>query len=428
MKKIISLILMLISFTLWQSAFAGAAVQLEINGPIGPATQEYISKGIIHAENAEADLVILRIDTPGGLGTSMRNIIKVMLASDIPVVAFVGPSGARAASAGTFILYAANIAAMAPGTNIGAATPVNMLSSDKKAKTKMSASEKKVLNDSLAYIRSLAQLRDRNAKWAELAVQEGHSLSATEALQHKVINVIAPNVESLLDKINGMQVQVGDKTVTLHTKDMGIYHYQPDWRANLLAVITNPTIAYIFLMIAFYGIFLEFSHPGLIVPAIIGVIALLLGLYGLQMLPVNYVGLALIFLGFVLFIAEIFVTSFGILGISGLVSFVIGSILLMDTNVVGFGIPWGAILGFSIATAVFVFFLIQLVVRSQHRPKVSGLSTLIGQEGEIILDGNKTWLQVNGELWKVINKESFKPGDRAEVSEIDGLNITVKKL
>ena len=427
MKKIFSTLFLLFSLLSIQIAMAGTAVQLDINGPIGPATQEYVTEGLLHAQNSDADLAILRIDTPGGLSSSMRGIIKMMLGADIPVVTFVGPSGARAASAGTFILYAANIAAMAPGTNLGAATPVNMLSNGKKASPKMSASQVKALNDARAYIRSLAQLRSRNVTWAEAAVEKGESLSAEEALKHKVIEVIAANVPSLLDKIDGMKVTVGQHPITLDTKNMGVFKYEPDWRANLLAIITNPTIVYVFLMIAFYGIFLEFAHPGLIVPAVIGVISLLLGLYGLQMLPVNYVGLSLIFLGFVLFIAEIFISSFGILALSGLICFVIGSILLMDTNVVGFGIPWEAILGFSIVTAFFVFFLLQLLIRARHRPKVSGLSALIGQEGDVLLDGNKAWLQVNGELWKIANKDGLQAGDRAQVSQVNGLEITVKK-
>lgn len=427
MNKVLSSLFLFVSLFISGCLYAGTAVQLDINGPIGPATQEYISQGIIHAQNDSADLIILRIDTPGGLSTSMRGIIKVMLGSTIPTVAFVGPSGARAASAGTFILYAANVAAMAPGTNIGAATPVNLFGSQKKSE-KLSASETKLLNDSLAYIRSLAQLNNRNAKWAALAVEAGHSLSAEEALKLNVINVVAPNIPTLLNKIDGMTVRVGDKTVQLATKDMGVVQYQPDWRAELLAVITNPTIAYIFLMVAFYGIFLEFAHPGLIVPAIIGVTALLLGLYGLQMLPVNYVGLSLIFIGFILFIAEIFVSSFGILGLSGMICFVIGSILLMDTNVIGFGIPWGAILGFSIATALFVFLILQMIIRSRRKPQKSGLDVLLGQVGEVLIDGNKVWLEVNGELWNVTNKEALRPGDRAEVVHVEGLNVTVKKI
>lgn len=427
MKKLFYALVLLFSLLSVQLAFAGTAVQLDIKGPIGPATQEYVTKGLDYAANSEADLVVLRLDTPGGLSSSMRGIIKAMLGADLPTVVFVGPSGARAASAGTFILYASNIAAMAPGTNLGAATPVNMLASDNKPAAKLSASQRKALNDARAYIRSLAQMRSRNITFAEDAVAKGESLSATEALKNKVIEVIADNVPSLLDKINGMNVTVGQHTVTLATKGMSVIHYEPNWRANLLAVITNPTIVYVFLMIAFYGIFLEFAHPGLIIPAVVGVISLLLALYGLQMLPVNYVGLCLLLLGFVLFIAEIFVSSYGLLAICGLICFVIGSILLMDTNIVGFGIPWGAILGFSIATALFVFFLLQLVIRSRHRPTVSGVSAMIGQEGEVLIDGSKMWLQINGELWNIANQEGLHAGDRVTVSEVNGLIVTVKK-
>lgn len=427
MKKILALLFLFCFLCLWQSAFASVAVQLNVSGPIGPATADYVTQGILHAQDSEADLIVMTLDTPGGLSSSMRHIIKVMLSSSIPIVVYVSPSGARAASAGTFILYAANVAAMAPGTNLGAATPVNMFGGKKDKASKPSASETKALNDARAYIRSLAQMRERNETWAEAAVARGESLSADEALQHHVIDVIAPNVSVLLQKIDGMKVSVNQRSVTLNTKNVSIFNYEPDWRANLLAVITNPTMVYVFLMIAFYGIFLEFSHPGLIIPAVVGVISLLLALYGLQMLPVNYVGLSLLFIGFVLLIAEIFVTSFGILALSGLICFVIGSILLMDTNVVGFGIPWGAILGFSIATALFVFFLLQLVIRSRHRPQVSGVSALVGQVGDVSIDGDKAWLEVNGELWKIKNAAGLEPGDRAEVSSVSGLEITVKK-
>lgn len=418
MKNLLATLFLLFSLLFIHSALADTAVQLDINGPIGPATQEYVTDGLLYAQNSNARLVILRVDTPGGLSSSTRGIIKSILGADIPVVAFVGPSGARAERGGTFIVYAANVAAMAPGTTLGVATSA----------IKPSISEIKALNNTRTYLNSLAQLRSHNVTWAEAVIEKGERLSATEALRNKVIDVIATNVTSLLDKIDGMNVTIGQHSVTIDTKNMSIFKYVPGWRANLLAVITNPTMVYVFLMIAFYGIFLEFAHPGLVIPAVIGVISLFLGLYGLQMLPVNYLGLSLIFLGFVLFIAEIFVSSFGILALSGLVCFVIGSILLMDTNVVGFGIPWEAIVGFSIITALFVFFLLQLLIRSRHRPTVSGLSTMIGQEGEVLLDGDKAWLQVNGELWKIANQEGLQAGDRAKISRISGLQLTVKKI
>ena len=329
MKNLLATLFLLFSLLFIHSALADTAVQLDINGPIGPATQEYVTDGLLYAQNSNARLVILRVDTPGGLSSSTRGIIKSILGADIPVVAFVGPSGARAERGGTFIVYAANVAAMAPGTTLGVATSA----------IKPSISEIKALNNTRTYLNSLAQLRSHNVTWAEAVIEKGERLSATEALRNKVIDVIATNVTSLLDKIDGMNVTIGQHSVTIDTKNMSIFKYVPGWRANLLAVITNPTMVYVFLMIAFYGIFLEFAHPGLVIPAVIGVISLFLGLYGLQMLPVNYLGLSLIFLGFVLFIAEIFVSSFGILALSGLVCFVIGSILLMDTNVVGFGIP-----------------------------------------------------------------------------------------
>lgn len=401
------------------------AVKLNIRGPIGPATQEYVTHGIENAQKRNADAVILQVDTPGGLSSAMRGIIQVMLGSDIPIIAYVSPSAARAASAGTYILYAAGIAAMAPGTNLGAATPVNLTA----AKTKVSAEKMKALNDAKAYIRSLAQLRGRNVHWAEDAVQKASSLSATEALQKNVIDMIAPNVKALLNQLNNKRIPVANgRFVTLNTKDMTVLAYQPNWRTNLLAIISNPMIAYILLMIAFYGLFLEFAHPGFILPGVLGGVALLLGLYGLQMLPVSYVGLALIFLGFVLLIAELFIVSFGMLGLGGIASFVIGSILLMDTGVVGFMIPWQLILGFAIATALFVIIVLQMLVRVRRRPEMSGYDVLIGQTGIVLVDGKKIWARVNGELWEIDNHINLQSGDQVEIKSVKGMKIFCKKL
>lgn len=405
------------------------AFRLQVDGPIGPAVQEYVEQGLQKAASEEANLVILQIDTPGGLGASMRGIIRAMLASPVPVVVYVAPSGAHAASAGTYILYAANIAAMAPGTNLGAATPVNLIGGDKKTKkAKPSASESKALNDARAYIRSLAQMRNRNAKWGEQAVTRAASLSAKEALARRVIEVIAPNIPSLLKQINGKPVVVNGQVSRLNTQGMVVVSYAPNWRAKLLSVITNPSVAYIFLMIAFYGLFFEFAHPGFIVPGVLGGIALILGLYGLQLLPINYVGLGLIILGFAFFVGEAFVPSFGVLGIGGLIAFVIGSVMLLNTDLQGFTLPWQLITGVSVATILFVLLLVQLVFRARRRPKRSGDVILLGQTGEVVLDHQHAWLKVNGELWRIANPAGLVAGDRARVLSVDGLTIRVEVL
>lgn len=400
------------------------ALLLDIKGPIGPATQDYVEHGVAKADAELSSLIILKIDTPGGLTTSTRGIIKSLLGAHIPTVAYVAPSGARAASAGTYILYASNIAAMAPGTHLGAATPVNLFAKEAKA----SASSKKALNDAQAYIRSLAQLNGRNSKWAEQAVVQASTLSAAEALQKGVINVVADDLPSLLKRIDGKTVSLHEQKIKLNTQNIEVQHYQPNWRVRWLSVITNPMFAYLFLMIAFYGLFFEFAHPGYIFPGVCGAIALLLGLYGLQMIPVNYVGLGLLILSFVLFISELFVSSYGVLAIGGIISFVLGSIFLIDGDVVGFQVPWSLITAFSVLTTFFVFFMVWIVMRARHRPKVSGLQTLVGQEGDVLVDGKKFWLEVNGELWLITNSDGLQAGDRAMITEVTGLKIIVVKI
>jgi membrane-bound serine protease (ClpP class) len=331
---------------------------LDVNGPIGPATAEYIEQGLESAASQKAALVILRMDTPGGLDTSMRTIIKAIIASPVPVATFV-PSGGRAASAGTYILYASHIAAMAPGTNLGAATPVQIgggggrplpipdldrLKGKEKAQPspekKAPGMKEKIVNDAVAYIRSLARMHGRNEEWAAKAVTEAASLPAEEALKLGVIDVVAGNVEALTAKIHGRQVTVRGKKHIIDIKNAKLVPIVPDWRARLLSIITNPNVAYILLMIGVYGLMFEFYSPGLIVPGVVGGICLLLGLYALQLLPINYAGLALTLLGIALVIAETFVPSFGALGLGGIAAFVIGSVILLDTDAPGYGVSW----------------------------------------------------------------------------------------
>ncbi len=411
MKKLLLLIVMLF-LPLLSFAAAKTVYLIDINGAIGPAIQEHVSRGIESANQASASAVILQIDTPGGLSKSMRGIIKSILASKIPVIGYVSPKGARAASAGTYILYACNIAAMAPGTNLGAATPVNIGGSDKATK-KLSASQKKALNDARAYIRGLAQLRGRNVKWAEKAVVQGASLSAQEALRSHVINFIAADMQQLLVKSKLTTA----KLVTIAT----------GWRFKLLSIITDPTIAYLLLMAGFYGLFFEFASPGMIAPGVLGGICLLLGLYGLQMLPISYAGLALILLGMALMVTEIHLPSFGIVGIGGLIALIAGSILLLDEDVVGYTLSTALVASVATVSGLVFLGVIAMVWRSRRGALQSGKHAILDKTGEVVVGRDKIWLKIQGELWHISNPDGLKPGQKVTVQSVDGLKVKVKK-
>ncbi len=416
-----------------ETASKGEAFLLDIDGAIGPATQDFIQRGIEKAERGNASVIILRLDTPGGLSSSMRGIIKAILSSSVPVIAYVAPSGARAASAGTYILYASHVAAMAPGTNLGAATPVSMGSPEKPTdqeshKTKQTPSELKALNDAKAYIRSLAQLHGRNVQWAEKAVTVASSLSAEEALKINVINYIANDIPALLKKANGMKVNVMDRPVTLNTDPLTIKQIQPDWRTKFLTVITNPSVAYILMMIGIYGIFFEFASPGLMAPGVIGAIAILIALYAFQLLPINYTGLALILLGVAFIVAEAFLPSFGVLGIGGVVSFLIGSIFLMKTEAIAYRLPIYLIVIITFVTVVFFLLVINLAWRSHRRPVVSGREALIGKHGIVYQRDKRVWIHINGERWQCKSEAALENGDEVVVVDLEGLICIVKPI
>ncbi|MGE8617560.1 MAG: NfeD family protein, partial [Achromobacter spanius] len=412
------------------SAQRRSAIVLSLDGIVGPATADYLIRGLAaaHAQNAAA--VILRIDTPGGLDTSMRDIIRAILASPVPVIAYVSPNGARAASAGTYILYASHVAAMAPATNLGAATPVALgggfpkpdekepgsgdkagekpaqepaqksadkatdsngdKSSAKRAADKppaaapKDASESKAINDAVAYIRSLAALRGRNADWAEDAVRSAASLSAREAHAQQVIDLIADDIPDLLEQADGRTVRVGNSQIELQTKGLSVQHREPDWRTRLLSVITNPNLALMLLMVGVYGLIFEFMNPGALYPGVVGAICLLVGLYALSALPLTYAGLALVLLGVALMVAEIFTPSIGILGIGGAIAFVLGSLLLVDTDAPAYEVSLPLVAGVAVASLGMTFMIARLALRSRRAPIVSGAEALIGQRIKVL--------------------------------------------
>jgi len=420
---------------------AAPVVVLTQSGAIGPASADYLERGFEKAAALHAQLIVLRMDTPGGLDLAMRGIIKHILASPIPVASFVAPNGARAASAGTYILYASHIAAMAPATNLGAATPVAIgpqpdspAAKDKSAKdgaaetpSNAQTMTRKQTNDAAAYIRGLAQLRGRNAEWADKAVREAVSLSAQEALKLNVIDLIAADVPQLLEQLDGRKVPVLGQERRLATRGAETVEFQPDWRTRILVVITDPSIAYLLLMIGFYGLQFEFYNPGFIAPGVIGGISLLVALFALQLLPVSYTGLALIALGVGLLVAEHHTPGFGILGIGGIIAFVIGSIMLIDTDAPGYRVPWQMIAGVTAVSAGFLFVVLTFAMRARRQPVVSGREDMLGATGEVLesTEGG-AFARVHGEVWKVRANAPLGRGQTVRVVGIDGLVLAVE--
>jgi len=436
---------------------------LDVQGPIGPATRDFVSRSLETAAEQDAALVIIRMDTPGGLDASTRDIIKDILNSSVPVATWVGPAGARAASAGTYILYASHVAAMSPATNVGAATPVAIIGGtpaqdeDKprgKGGKKKQAEEdeetadgsgeeaeespvaaagdamtKKTVNDSVAYIRGLAEKRGRNADWAERAVRQADSITSEKALELGVIDLIAANIGDLLEQIDGRVVEVNDREVTLATRGVVTDRLEPDWRSELLAVITSPTIAYMLLLIGVYGLILEGYNPGAILPGVVGAICLLMALYAFQMLPVNYAGLGLIVLGIILMIAEVMSPSFGALGFGGIISMVIGSIILIDTDVPGYTVSRSLIGSIAVAGSLGMMAIVWIAVRARQRPVVSGREELVGAEGIAVEDfvgGGHVY--VHSERWNAVAEVPVRENQAVVVTGLDGLTLKVRPV
>lgn len=438
---------------------------LKIEGVIGPASDDFLRHGMARARERHARLVVLQMDTPGGLDTSMRSMIKMILASPIPVACFVAPEGARAASAGTYLMYASHIAAMAPATNLGAATPVAIGASPGNSSplpatggkdggkdgaaspgdTKGGDAEQgaageqgtdtmtaKAVNDAAAYIRSLAQLRGRNAAFAERAVRAAHSLSASEALAGGVIDVIASDVPDLLNKIDGREVEVAGTKLRLQVAGAPIEMLEPGWRSRMLAVISNPTLAVVLMMIGVYGLFVEFTSPGFGVPGTAGAIALLLGLYALQLLPINWTGVGLLLFGMTLMVAEVFMPSFGALGVGGIVAFVLGGLMLIDSEAPGFGISLAALVTTALTGAVLIIGVGGLALRARSRPVLGGREEMIGAVATVeVVEGDEAWVRVRGERWHaraMRDEVELAVGDAVRVVAVEGLTLIVRGM
>ncbi len=408
---------------------------IEIDGAIGPATSDYVLRGFEQARSGNASLIVIRMNTPGGLDGAMRDIIQGILSSDIPVVSYVGPKGARAASAGTYIAYASHVAAMAPATNLGASTPVQIAAptmpspEEPASAAEPSAMEKKMVNDAAAYIRGLAELRGRNADWAEESVRQGVSLNAEAALEENVIDLVVEDLDALLQELDGRIVSINDREITLQTKDAELQPHLPDLRTEILSIITNPSVVMILGMIGIYGIILEFYNPGSLIPGVIGVICLLLAAYAVQLLPLNYAGLALLVLGIGLMVAEALVPSFGILGIGGVIAFCIGGLMLFDTEMEAFQVGLPTIGATAVVSALLIFATVSIAMKIRNKRVTTGMSALIGEHGEALNDfGKEGQVRIGGEIWRAKSNDTIEAGDTVSVKSVDGLLMTVAKI
>lgn len=441
------LLLLLLCHCLSPAWAQGSYWQLQIQGPIGPGVALHVTEELSAAASAAAppELVLLLLDTPGGLYEAMRAINQAMLASPVPVVVYVYPEGARAASAGTYILYASHVAAMAPATHLGAATPVSIggpprpdppqekRKPDGQDEQKAPAEPEggvmahKQLNDAIAYLRSLAKLRGRNSDWAEQAVREAATLTASEALQAGVIELVAADIPSLLTQLDGREVALKGGVRKLATRELVAEPRLPDWRMRFLTAITDPNIAYILMLLGIYGLLLEFYTPGFGVAGVTGAICLLLALYALQMLPLNYAGLALLLLGLALLIAEAMLPSFGILGFGGLLAFVLGSVLLFDSADAAYRIAWPLIAAFAASSLLFLLVVLRLLLRQRRVPPVSGVEAMLGQSAIVLADFDaEGQVRLAGEIWQAQTEQPLHQGQTVRITAVEGLRLRVE--
>jgi membrane-bound serine protease (ClpP class) len=436
--------LLLLGASAIRATQSGPVFALDVKGPIGVATSMHLCRALDEGRKQGVELVVVHLDTPGGLLNATRDVIQCILASSVPVAIYISPSGARAASAGTYITYAAHIAAMAPGTHLGAATPVAISTpfapkdptkpatpkSEKEAAPE-TASDRKVLNDAIAYLQSLAQLRGRNADWAEKAVRDAATLTAEDAAREQVVDILANDVRDLLAKIDGRTVSIAGVERRISTQGRAVVNFEPDWRTRFLGAIADPNIALILLMIGVYGLLFEFWSPGALVPGVVGGISLMLGLVALSLLPVSYAGLALLLLGVALMVAEAFAPGLGILGIGGLVAFVVGALFLFDpaASDIDLSLAWPVVFGAALTSVLLLSVVLGFAVRARDRPAMTGAEQMIGLEGQVVAwEGAQGAIRVHGEVWAARGAVSLQPGQRVRVAGRDGMTLTIAPL
>lgn len=415
-------------FLIYASSYASKVIELHIKGAIGPATADYVVRNIDKAQ--QADLILIIIDTPGGLEAATRTIIQIFLSSNVPIVTYVSPNGARAASAGTYLLYASTLAAMAPGTQLGAASPVNLETAGlgNESTNKPTTMDKKITNDAVATIRSLAQLRGRNADFAQKAVVNAETLTATEALKEGVINYIAADEKDLLAQLNGVSVMQNNQKITLNTSSPDIQRVEADWRTRFLSIITDPTVAYLLLLLGIYGIFFELVNPGHLLPGVIGVISMCIALYAFQLLPINYAGFFLIILGIGFIIAEAFIPAYGSLGGGGTIAFIIGSIMLLDTNNALYHIAWSAIAAMVLVNIVLFVILLGMAIKARRQSVKHGVVVLLGAKGRTLGDINlEGQAIIHGEIWSVRAKQFIAANTSIKVIAASGLVLDIEE-
>lgn len=424
-----ALMICIVFFAFSSNAYATKIIELTIKGTIGPATADYIERSIDKSQNA--DLIIILLDTPGGLNEATRIIIQKFLSSQVPIVTYVAPYGARAASAGTYLVYASTLAAMAPGTQLGAATPVSLgagFINENNNEKNTTIMDKKITNDAIATIRSLAQLRERNLNFAEKAIINAETMTDLEALNAGVINYIAKDDRDLIAQLNGVTVIQNNQKITLHTIGSEIERVDPDWRNRFLSVISSPTVAYLLMLLGIYGIFFELVNPGFVLPGVVGTISMLIALYALQLLPVNYASLGLIILGMVFIIAEAFTPSFGVLGLGGTASFILGSIMLMNTDSAAYQIAWSVIWAMAAVNVLIFVVLLGMVLRSRNNTIKNGLVMLVGAKGRALGDINlEGQAVIRGEIWRVHAKYPIAADKQIKVIMTTGLLLEVQE-